>query len=107
MKTIESMNALKNTVKEAVNMEIISDQLSQVRGQLSGLKKKLENSVTEDEALFMMVIMFLAGVVLGMMISPKGKAKKCRKNKCCGENCCDEDVIVEYIDDGDEEYCND
>lgn len=108
MKRIESMNALRNSVRDAVNMEMISDQLTQVRGQLSGLKKKLENSVSEDEAFFMMTIMFLAGVILGMIISPKGRGKaKCKKGKCCKDKCCEEDIIIEYDDDDAEEYCND
>ena len=51
--------------------------LKEIQGKmndaLSFVKSKIEGFVSEDEAFWMAVAMFLLGVIVGIFISPKGR----------------------------------
>ena len=51
-----------------------------VNDALSFVKSKIEGFVSEDEAFWMSVAMFLLGVIIGMFISPKRSLSKGSNN---------------------------
>lgn len=59
---------------------------------LTAMKKKLDSFVSEDEAFWMAVAMFLFGVIVGMILSP-------RKNVSIGSNNCNYGDLCDYDDD--------
>ncbi len=73
-----------------------------VTESLNAIKKKMDDFVSQDEAFWMSVAMFLFGVIVGMLISPrKTKIKTikrkprhdCYYDECdydeCYDECCD------------------
>ncbi len=75
--------------------EVLSERATQT---LNSMKQKLDSFISQDEALWMAVAMFLFGVIVGMLISPK-KTKNitiadpdCYDDcDCCDDYCCDDD----------------
>ena len=57
---------------DAVNIDKLSDQVAVIKSQVTGIKNKVEDFVSKDEAFWMSVAFFLLGLVIGMLISPKG-----------------------------------
>ena len=72
MKKIEKFDVIKANVIDAVNIDRLSDQLSAVKAQVGGIKTRIENFISKDEAFWMSAAFFLLGLVIGMLISPKG-----------------------------------
>ncbi|MCD8096106.1 MAG: hypothetical protein LUE12_08285 [Ruminococcus sp.] len=70
---------------------------AKVNEALSSIKDKLDDFVSQDEAFWMSVAMFLFGVIVGMLISPR-KVKNVTRigrrrpayidDECCDEECC-------------------
>ncbi len=73
-----------------------------VTESLNAIKKKMDDFVSQDEAFWMSVAMFLFGVIVGMLISPRKTSIKTIKRKpkydryydeCdydeCYDECCD------------------
>ncbi|MCD7742511.1 MAG: hypothetical protein LUI06_09940 [Ruminococcus sp.] len=73
-----------------------------VTESLNAIKKKMDDFVSQDEAFWMSVAMFLFGVIVGMLISPRKTKIKTIKRKprhdryydeCdydeCYDECCD------------------
>lgn len=84
-------------------MELLT---AKVGDSLSAIKKKLDSFVSEDEAFWMAIAMFLFGVIVGMLISPrKNKSVTIGSNNCaydcdcdCDDDCdcdCDSDCCCE------------
>lgn len=76
--------------------EMITAKLSE---NIGTIKKKLDTFVSKDEAFWMSISMFLFGVIVGMLISPrKNKTTTIGSNNvsykgedylddCCGDEC--------------------
>ncbi len=72
--------------------EVLSERASQT---LNSMKQKLDSFISQDEALWMAVAMFLFGIIVGMLISPR-KSKNvtidnrgcCPADEYCGDDCC-------------------
>lgn len=60
-------------------MENIKELSGKLTETLGGLKTKLDRFVSEDEAFWMATAMFLFGVIVGMILSP-------RRNLTIGSN---------------------
>ena len=60
-------------------MENIKELNGRITDALSFVRSKIEGFVSEDEAKWMAIAMFLLGVIVGMLISP-------RKNVALGSN---------------------
>lgn len=60
-------------------MENIKELSAKLTDTLGGLKTKLDKFVSEDEAFWMATAMFLFGVIVGMILSP-------RRNLTIGSN---------------------
>lgn len=60
-------------------MENIKELNGKITDALSFVRSKIEGFVSEDEAKWMAIAMFLLGVIVGMLISP-------RKNVALGSN---------------------
>ena len=60
-------------------MENIRDLSVRATEALSGIKTKLDKFISQDEAFWMAVAMFLFGVIVGMILSP-------RRNLAIGSN---------------------
>ena len=100
MKGIKNFDEIKTTVTEVVNADHINDQLENLKAQISSVKKKVEDFVSKDQAMLMCICCFLAGLVLGMIFSPKGNTtigsnnqvnnNDDKEDECCadGEECC-------------------
>ncbi len=95
---IEKLQNIKANVIDAVNIDRLSDQVSVIRSQVGTIKNKVEDFVSKDEALWMSVSFFLLGLVIGMLISPKG-------NTSVGSN--NQVYNTELAADDDDEDCND
>lgn len=81
--------------------------LKEIQGKmndaLSFVKNKIEGFVSEDEAFWMAVAMFLMGVIVGMFISPKRNLNIGSNNKST-TNTYEDPSLCEYdVDDEDED----
>jgi hypothetical protein len=82
-------------------MDNIRELSTKATDAISGIKVKFDNFVSEHEAFGIAVVMFLAGIIIGMLISPRknvsfgpnnttnnyGKEKESEEDKeaaCCG-----------------------
>lgn len=79
----------------------LKDIQGKVNDALSFVKSKIEGFVSEDEAFWMSVSMFLLGVIIGMFISPKRNLNIGSNNKSTTNKY--EDALCSY-DDDDEDY---
>ena len=61
------------------NIKSLKDLNGKINEALSFVRSKIEGFIPEDEAKWMALAMFLLGVIVGMIISP-------RKNVCFGSN---------------------
>jgi hypothetical protein len=71
---------------------------ARVEDGLTAVKKKLDSFISEDEAFWLAIAMFLFGVVVGILISP-------RKNKTVVNNSYNGEVLD--CDDFEEDDCCD
>jgi hypothetical protein len=71
---------------------------ARVEDGLTAVKKKLDSFISEDEAFWLAIAMFLFGVIVGIFISP-------RKNKTVIEDSYNGDVLD--CDDCYDDYCYD
>jgi hypothetical protein len=76
---------------------------ARVEDGLTAVKKKLDSFISEDEAFWLAIAMFLFGVVVGILISPRknktvvnnsynGEVLDCddfEEDDCCDDDCCD------------------
>lgn len=76
-------------------MEKFETFTSKVNETMTAVKKKLDTFVSQDEAFWMAVAMFLFGVIVGMFISPR-KTKVTTIGSNNGNGCLE-----------DEDYCDD
>lgn len=83
-------------------MEKFEILTAKVNDTMAAVKKKLDSFVSQDEAFWMAVAMFLFGVIVGMFISPRriktvindsynGDVLDCDDDCCYDDCCCDED----------------
>jgi hypothetical protein len=70
--------------------------LAKINDTMGSLKKKLDSFISEDEAFWMAIAMFLFGVIVGMFISPR-KTKTVINDSYNGDY--DDDYEYEYCDD--------
>jgi hypothetical protein len=78
---------------------------ARVEDGLTAVKKKLDSFISEDEAFWLAIAMFLFGVIVGIFISPRknktvvndsynshvqhGCDDDFEEDDCCDEDCCD------------------
>ena len=74
-------------------MDNIKELNSRITDALSFVRSKIEGFVSEDEAKWLAIAMFLLGVIVGMLISP-------RKNVAIGSNNSTATNDYRMLDDG-------
>lgn len=93
-------------------MEKFEILTAKVNDTMTAVKKKLDSFVSQDEAFWMAVAMFLFGVIVGMFISPR-KTKnvtigshngnndclECDDDCCYDDCCCDDDCCCGECDE--------
>jgi hypothetical protein len=82
-----------------------TEVLAKINDTMGSLKKKLDSFISEDEAFWMAIAMFLFGVIVGMFISPR-KNKTVINDSYNSDSCDYDDCDYEYCDDDDCDCCD-
>lgn len=88
---------------EKFNLANVNEKVSDA---LTGIKKRLDSFVSEDEAFWMAVAMFLLGVIVGMLISPRKTKTIAIGNNNNAYGCDDDDDDDNDCDCGCGEECD-